>query len=461
MMILSVLIIVCIWQTITLWLGDMSGHNFFGSHAVNYEINYLYPKEIWSNISGSIYKIEGNNDEAEMRYRLLSELFKGLTKENLTIELSPKISYAELLSSTSGIIYEYGTTLTIEEMMGQSLKVANSKYNSIKIKDLYIDMSENDRYKTYVYLIDESSNVSQKITLNHSLDYHNEATRYYQNVEQTGGMKTYQASVLSPNDSEMFKGNIFYPLNNQGVPIYYKELVLKPIIEDISSETLENYVNDLFRNPAYKTETPVQNGVTFSDNLNVSVIYNRVGTLEFKRTPINDTEKSSASERISKISTFIKESKAIPDFLKKGLYLAEIKTDDQTGETSYLFGYQYHNFEVVLSDKVKEELGINAFLELTIKNSEVTRGKWVMLEPVSESCSNLGLNVNVKAFQEESNEAISEMLEQVEIEEGSTFELEGLECAYIIKDIGKVMEFDWVGYYDKALVLVNEEIDNE
>ena len=461
MMILSVLIIVCIWQTITLWLGDMSGHNFFGSRVVNYEINYLYPKEIWSNISGSIYKIEGNNDEAEMRYRLLSELFKGLTKENLTIELSPKISYAELLSSTSGIIYEYGTALTIEEMMGQSLKVANSKYNSIKIKDLYIDMSENDRYKTYVYLIDESSNVSQKITLNHSLDYHNEATRYYQNVEQTGGMKTYQASVLSPNDSEMFKGNIFYPLNNQGVPIYYKELILKPIIEDISSETLENYVNDLFRNPAYKTETPVQNGVTFSDNLNVSVIYNRVGTLEFKRTPINDTEKSSASEKINKISTFIKESKAIPDFLKKGLYLAEIKTDDETGETSYLFGYQYHNFEVVLSDKVKEELGINAFLELTIKNSEVTRGKWVMLEPVSESCSNLGLNVNVKVFQEESNEAISEMLEQVEIKEGSTFELEGLECAYIINDIGKVMAFDWVGYYDKALVLVNEEIDNE
>ena len=81
MMILSVLIMVCIWQTITLWLGDMSGHNFFGADTVNHESSYIYPKEVWSNISGSIYKIEGSNDEADMRYRLLYELFGELKKK--------------------------------------------------------------------------------------------------------------------------------------------------------------------------------------------------------------------------------------------------------------------------------------------------------------------------------------------------------------------------------------------
>lgn len=455
-MILGVLIIVCIWQTITLWLGEMSGHNFFGGDAVNYEISYLYPKEIWSNISGSIYKIEGSNDEAEMRYRLLYELFGELRKDDLTIELSPKISYAELLSTTPGIIYEYGTVLTIDEMIGQSLKVSNNKYSSVKIKDLYIDMSDSDRQKVNVYFIDESGNVSQKIMLNNLLNYHNEAIEYYKNVEQAGGIKTYQASVLSPNDSEMFKGNIFYPLDNQGIPINYNELVLKPLIEKIDSEQLENYVNDLFKNPAYKTETRVQNGVTFSDNLNVSVIYNDVGTLEFKKTPINDTEKSSALEKISKINTFIKESKAIPDFLKKGLYLSEIKTDEETGETCYLFGYQYHNFDMVLSDRAKEELGVNAFLELSIKNSQVTRGKWVMLEPTLASY----LNPTVSTFKKESNEAISDILEQVMMEEDSTFELKDLECAYIIGDIREAIEFGWVGYCDENPILVNEKIDN-
>lgn len=461
MMILGVLIIVCIWQTITLWLGDMSGHNFFGGDATSYEISYLYPKEIWSNINGSIYKIEGTNDEAEMRYKLLYELFGELRKENITIDLSPKISYAELLSSTPGIIYEYGTALTIDEMMGQNLKVSNSKYNSIKMSDLYIDMSESDRYKVNVYFIDPNSDVSQKITINKLLDHHNEAIEYYKNIEAIGGIKTYQASILSPNDSEMFKENIFYPLNNQGLPISYKTLTLRPLIDEVHSEKLENYVNDLFKNPAYKTETPVQNGITFSDNLNVSVIYNNVGTLEFKKTLINDTEKSSSLEKISKINTFIKESKAIPEFLKKGLYLSEIRTDEETGETCYLFGYQYHNFDVVLSDKAKEELGVNAFLELAIKNSQITRGKWVMLEPVSKTHSNRGQNSSVKAFQKESNEAISNILEQVEMKEETTFELEGLECAYIIEDIQEAMNFDWVGYYDNKLILANEKIDNE
>lgn len=461
MMILGVLIIVCIWQTITLWLGDMSGHNFFGGDATSYEISYLYPKEIWSNISGSIYKIEGTNDEAEMRYKLLYELFGELRKNNITIDLSPKVSYTELLSSTSGIIYEYGTPLTIDEMMGQSLKVSSSKYNSIKISDLYIDMSESDRYKAYVYFIDPNNNVSQKITINKLLDHHNEAIEYYKNIEQVGGIKTYQASILSPNDSEMFKENIFYPLNNQGLPISYKKLTLRPLIKEDHSEQLDNYVNDLFKNPAYKTETPVKSGITFSDNLNVSVIYNNVGTLEFRKTLINDTEKSSSLEKINKVNTFIKESKAIPEFLKKGLYLREIRIDELTGETAYLFGYQYHNFDVILSDKAKEELGVNAFLELAIKNSQIIRGKWIMLEPVSETYPNYGQNSNEKLFQKESNEAISNILEQVETKEGDTFELEGLECAYIIEDIREVMEFDWIGYYDKKPILGNEKIDNE
>ena len=460
-MILGVLIIVCIWQTITLWLGDMSGHNFFGRDAISYEISYLYPKEIWSNISGSIYKIEGNNDEAEMRYKLLYELFGELRKENITIDLSPKVSYAELLSSTPGIIYEYGTALTIDEMMGQSLKVSSSKYSNIKISDVYVDMSDSDRYKVYVYFIDSNSNVSQKITINRLLDHHHEAIEYYKNLEEAGGIKTYQASILSPNDSEMFKENIFYPLNNQGLPINYKKLMLQPLIEDVHSEKLENYVNDLFKNPAYKTETPVQNGITFSDNLNVSVLYNHVGTLEFKKTLINDTEKSSALEKIIKINTFIKESKAIPEFLKKGLYLSEIRTDELAGETYYLFGYQYHNFDMVLSDKAKEELGVNAFLELTIKNSQITRGKWVMLEPVLKDNPHGGQNASVKAFQKESNEAISNILEQVEMKEESTFELEGLECAYIIETIQESIKFDWIGYCNNKLILTNEKIDNE
>lgn len=461
-LILGVLIMGCIWQTITLWLGDMSGHNFFGKDVTSHAISCLYPKEIWSNIKGSIYKIEGNNDEDAMRYKLLYELFGELKKENITVEFVPKVFYADLLTSTSGIVYKYGTPLTIDEMMGQSVKkFSDDRIKSLEINTLYIDMSERDRYKTYVYFIDKSDHVSYKVTIDQLLDYHIEAIEYYINVGQLGGMKTYQASILSPNDSEIFEGNLFYPLDNQGIPIYYKKLVLKPHIKDIESEQIENHVNDLFTNPAYKTKILVQNGVTFSDNLNVSVTYNEVGTLEFKKTPINDTEKSSSAEKINKITTFIKETKAIPDFLKRGIYLSEIKKDEETGETCYLFGYQYNDFDIILSDEVKEALEVSAFLELAIKNSEIIRGKWVMLEPVSESNTSQNPNLNVNVFRKESTEAISDILEQVAIEEDGIFELESLECAYIVEDIQEAMQFGWVGYYNKKPILANEKIDNE
>lgn len=440
------LIIVSIGQTITLWLGDMSGHHFFVEASTSYETSTLYPKEIWSNINGSIYKIEGTNDETEMRYRLLSELLGQLRKEHLSIENAPKVSYAKLLASTQGMIYEYGTALTLEEMIGQSVKANGNKETSVKVRDLYVDMSSSERYKLEIYLIDEMGEIKQKITLNKALEHHDEAITYYKNIEQIGGGKTYQASLLSPNDREIFTSTTFYPLNNQGIPISYKKLMLKPLIQEEHREQLENYVNDLFKNPAYKIETPVENGVTFSDNLNVSVLYDKVGTLEFKRALVNEGEKSSSLENINVVSTFIKESKAIPEFLKKGLYLNEIRMNSDTGETSYLFGYQYHNFEIVLSDPVKEVLGMEAFLELAVKNSQIIRGKWVMLEPVPQRSPGRDQSVKLGIFKKESNEAISDLLEEVEAQD-EAFELEDLECAYIVESLQSVLTFDWVGIY--------------
>ena len=448
LMILSVLIIVCIGQTITLWLGDMSGHHFFAEKSTSYETSTLYPKEIWSNINGSIYKIEGANDEADMRYKLLSELVGQLRKAHFSIESTTKVSYANLLASTPGLIYEYGTALTLEEIIGQSIKTKGNKTPSIKIQDLYVDMSSSERSRLEVYLIDEIGNVRQKITLNKGLEHHEEAMNYYKNIEQIGEIKTYQASLLSPNDREIFKRNIFYPLNNQGVPLSYRKIRLKPLIQKEHREQLENYVNDLFKNPAYKIETPVANGVTFSDNLNVSVFYDEVGTLEFKKALVSEEEKSSKLENINLVSHFIKNSKAIPEFLKKGLYLKEVRTSGGGGETSYLFGYQYHNYEVVLSEPIKEKLGLETFLELAVKNGQITRGKWMMLEPVPQKGFGKDQTPQLGTFKKESNEAISDLLEKLDVKEG-TFELEDLECAYIIEDLKEVLAFDWVGTYQK------------
>ena len=388
LMILGALIVLCVWQTGVLWLGDMSGHIFFTDSMTSYVSSYVHPKQVWCNIQGNIksginnssnagiYKLESEKED------LVNELIKELRKSKLIIEQSPKETYRSLLNGSQGIIYEFATELTIDEIIGQDLDTRINKYKPVKIKEIFVDLSLVDAYKTYVYLIDKEAKVRQKITLNYQLNSAIEMVNLYADKENVSDHLVYQASINSISDSNFMVGNAFYPRMGSDMVIEGKNIQLRPIIEDLESKELENYVNYLFKTPSNKTQHLTETGIAFSDNLNISVKYNNIGTLEFQKTLLNDEGKLSDVERMNQINTFIEQNGAIPEFLKKGLYLEGISENAKTGETIYQFGYRYEDGHiVVLGAKAKAQLGMNAFLELGIKNSEVTSGKWVMLQP--------------------------------------------------------------------------------
>lgn len=434
----------CIWQTITLWLGDMSGHNFFASNTVSYESSVLYPKAIWASVNRNIYQIDGSNDIHSMKFRLLYELFNELRKDSVLGLGTPKVSLEELLTTASGIIYEFGTSLTLDEIIGQPVKTTNNKYTSSKIKTIYVDMSESNGNRIYVYLINEKLKVTQKLSIHKTLTIHSSAIKYYKEAEDDIELKTYQASILSPNDSEFLKGNIFYPINNQGIPIHYSKIKLLPLVEDANDEKLMEYVNALLKNPNNQTRIDSDQGITFTDNLSLSVQYNTAGTLEFKKTLNSEVEKTTSIEKLGTAISFIRTSQAIPQELKKGLYLKEITEDTSLGETSYLFGYQYDNFNIYLSDDIKETLQINDFVELVVKNNEITRGKWILVRPEADEVT----NSNFYELTKEANEAINDIMEQVGVTVREGFTLENLECIYYIEDLSKSTGLEWMGTYE-------------
>lgn len=447
LMMLSILILLCIWQTITLWLGNMSGHNFFADSVANYEMSYVNPKQMWSNVSGNIYKLESNSEKE----KLLNELVTELRKDHLNINLDPKESYTKVLLQTRGIIYEMGTSLSLDEIIGQSLKVHNSKYTPIDIKEIYVDLSTNYKYKTYIYLIDYEGTIKQKITLDTPLNLAIEVSDLYGDVENVVSYKVYQSNLSSINNQDLFVGNVYYPQTNRIMPLVANGFKFVPMIEELEGQELENYVNALFKNPSYKTKNITADSIAFSDNLNISVKYNTVGTLEFQKTLLNDNEKLTDVERMNKINLFIEQSEAIPAFLKKGLYLEEIYFSEEDNETYYRFGYRYekNSQTVILSDEVKKELEINSFLELGIKNSEVSSGKWIMLEPEPTGESTI--------IETESTEAIDQIYEKYEMQ----FKLENLECTYLINQIDEDADFKWVGIYMGIPIWADEKIDNE
>lgn len=470
MFMLGILIMACIGQTVKLWLGDMSSHNFFGSDYISYEESILYPKEIWSNVNKKIYKMDENNDENSMSFKILYELYSEIGKEELKVENGPKVSYEDLLSFRTGIIYNYGTRLSLEEIIGQNIKTAHNKSINSKVKTLYVDLSDlnsGNGTQAYVYLIDEveeegglALKVTHKLTINNKLKFNNKVIDHFKEVANDPDIKTYQSSLLTVNDSERFEGNVFYPVINEANPITYSQLRLLPLVEGIEDEELEPYINGILRNSKSQTMTILEDGATFSDNLHLSVKYSNVGTLEFNKTLKGEVTKSTPVEQMVSVTNFIANSEAIPRTLKKGLYLKEIQVSEELSETRYIFGYQYEGFDVTLSDEAKRQLNVSDFLEITLKGKEVTSGKWVMLEVAPADVT----NSSFYEFSTSVDQAIGEIITKagMTVEEG--LRLRDLACVYRVEDIYKGIDLKWVGSYQfteiNTEILEIEKIDN-
>lgn len=437
---LGALIILCIWQTILLWLGDTSSHHFLGNTISEVATQ---PKEIWVNNNGLAYKIDGDNDES--RLGLITELSNEIRKGHYQLTDEDKYTYAQLLSR-QGFVYEYGTSLNIEEIFGTTINKEGNKKVLDQVAGLFIDISEGEKYRSYIYLIGEKQEIIKKLILEARLELHNRTIEHYSDETKTEGIKTYQASLLHMEYSKAFLQNVFYPLNNHNMPMPYKSLKWQPIIigetREEEAAQLEAYVNTFFKNPLYKEWAVTDNGIVFSDSLNMNVRYSDVGVMEFKKLITGDAVKLSALEGLNKVNAFITDSPAIPQQLKKGLYLKEIVEDSEVGESIYRFGYRYEGFEVLLTDKARAELQIDEFLELAVKSNEVVRGSWLMLDLVEQE------EGSYRQLSKEGKVAIEEVRQLCHITSLERMPLSYLECAYKINSIEESLGFGWAALYE-------------
>ena len=93
----------------------------------------------------------------------------------------------------------------------------------------------------------------------------------------------------------------------------------------------------------------------------------------------------------------------------------------------------------MLSNQIKQKLGVTSFLELRVKNSEIAGGKWIMYQPLS---------VEAQAQMNSGNiDAIEMIYERNNSAKDGIFLLDGLECAYVVEDIDRNVNFQWVGLY--------------
>ncbi len=443
--ILIALIILCMIQIAILWLGDMSSPNFLDTKTVTTEEIGIRPKNIWVNLALG-YKISENNREYDY---LIHELFSEVRSQKRALKFvaEKELSYADL-TGKQGILYEYAVPLTLEEIIGSKIP----KYDGqIVVEQLFVDLSSNNENKVVLYLIAAKGDKLHKAILYTSLMGHSKVMSSLSRDEEAKKWTSYQPSITSLRRHGNVEGNVFLPEISEAKPLTYQKLMITNTLEAIEKEDkidlLEEYVTSFFTNPLLKQIDEKSDGtIIFSENLRAIVKYNPIGTMEFNILAPDEENKLTKFERLQKVKQFINSCTAIPEYLKKGLYLAGVRRQEGQ-EYIYHFNYKYNGFQIHMKEEVKKQLGLDSALELTIKNNQVIKGKWILLDikPVEHQGS--ATEDITRSYSE-----IFDAMNNMGVNKGTgTLKLSNLECSYIVNQLESDLKFDWLVTYGNML----------
>lgn len=377
---LGMLILLTVIQTTTLWLGGYPGQSFF-KKEISEEAG-INPQSVWiikpsaSNAAlnaSFAYRLDGTIESTRREYeRLIAKLQTSLKLQSINtkeIETIEGIPWSKLLGFPT-ICYEYAVPLSLKEISG-----SNGPDTSIGgIDAVYIQSDTRFEKSLNLYFVSTLNNQTYQMAIKGDFKEMNKIYSYFTREELLEGVTKYQPSATS-NVKNYIHNNSFMPIASGDVPIVYDLLnVYNPI--DLSTsygmKELEKRVNDFFVNPLLKdTVYEADGSITFSEQKKSIVMYNPIGIIEY----INLAPKSSAtaSTRMSGYQVamaFIQETDAIAEHMKDNLYLSRLETKGQ--EMTYYFDMAYNGYRIAFNKHIKEQLGVESLIKITVKQDQVT-----------------------------------------------------------------------------------------
>ncbi len=434
---LGSLILLGIIQTMMLWLGGFSGQSFF--HTTTVQVKGIEPSMLWfvkpsagsSNIAASFaYKMDRTIDNVANEYdQLVKKLEEILSDKEVVLKNTTVQDYIdwEMLLTEPGIMYQYEVAVDLEEMSG-----TQDDKGIPAINNVYVYSDTNFNKAVNLAFISEKEQKVYTMKYEGAVDIFKVVYNFYTSDEVVGQMIKYQPSALS-NIQKYMKGNAFMTIASEKNPIVYDLLkVYNPI--DLTVEkgikALEKCVTSFFFNPLLKDITYEEDGsVVFTEPTQSIVTYDTKGVLEYINLAAkSSTAPMSLASGYRQALTFIHNSDALATTIKDRLYLTSVI---QRGDSyQYAFDLRYEGHPVVLSDAMRESLGINAFVEVTVKGNQVIAANLCMLQ-IIPSIENGVLQKGV--LQSGYVEPINKMLEQLQDTSG-TMQFEDMTTAYVMTD---------------------------
>lgn len=442
-LLLIMLMITSIIQTSMLWLGDTSSHNFLESNSS--QVVPILPENIFRN-KGDPFTVSYRIDESSREYqRFVKELSRMLVKY-ARIADTPMIEPLEWekILSMQGVLYEYAIPVSLDELATTKLGLDDIGF----INHVFLTPDDSMGNKVKLYLINSAENVCYRLELTGDFT---DLIKLYNgfNIEHAGdGVIKYQPSTKAMNISRYIEGNVFMPLTSESVPLAYERLrLVNPVdvYEDNKQIVLDKYTSELFNKPILKEIEYREDGsVVFTESMKSVVIYNPKGSLEYVNLDLSRSDKVMTMLEGYNIATrFIQSSSAIPESIRDRLYLTNIIRVDKA--YTFSFDLRYNGHKMILDPEVKEQLGLEHMVELTIKDAQMIGGKWSIRELQTISgYGDIGMNVIKRGYGDPINKMYAGLQEGQEIPL-----LEDIATVYEVQDLDKPIELKWGVFYDE------------
>ncbi|MHC1749610.1 MAG: hypothetical protein AB9856_15165 [Cellulosilyticaceae bacterium] len=444
--VLGMLIITCIVQTAILWLGGVSSHNFLAKET-NMAMP-LSPEAIWINTVTFAYPISEHKREYD---KLVMELSNFITsdKNNLKLSYRENLGFKEILSQP-GIIYEYNIPVSLEEIAGTS--IANTEQvKNLAIKSIAMIVSaSNTSKKVELYLLEASENRVYKTEVYGDTESVVRIQEAFTKEEITRNVLSYQASVFTKL-SEYIDGNVFLGIYSKDRPLEYNILRAYNPIETTPEdkiEKLEGYVNSLFANPLTKEIEEKENGsVVFTEYRKGVVTYKPSGVMEYVNfNTTSSTPGMTRAEGYRQAISFIENTDAISQKTKTNLYLSKITRNND--QYIYCFDLHYKGFKINMTDKFKKQLEVSSAVEVSVKNNQVAKAKWLILD-IGPSYN--GTEYSVGRLEEGYVDPIDALIEQRILYSHNPYsKLDDMECVYLMDKVGENIKMQWGANYNNV-----------
>jgi len=438
-LVLMILIILSIWQTNKLWLGNMSSLSFF-AHSKGNGLEAIEPESIWINPGSPvtfIYRLGEENREYqsvrdEVEKNIKTYLDEGVAQKVETLD------WKEILTK-KGILYEYPISVTYSEMIGSNDKQPPKNFSMVdEIDYIFMQLSDKERGIGKWYLI--SSKMNQSCLVEVQGQFKNMKTfNDLLNEESLSYKIKYQPTFAMGGISAQ---NIFLPIVSKDAPLPYEVLRWHNPLNDEGDENKFNpYINHYFLNPLLKKQEITEDGVhIFSELMRTVVKYDPRGVFEYSNIGRTDSkQKISRLEAYNIAKGFLKQNESIPKETRKKLFLTEV--EEMGVSYTFYFDMRVGGISVHLSKQEREDLGMDHMAQITVKGSGISKFKWNIseLQPKTE-----GESPSNSQFTEKYIDGLNKVLEYVASQEKvSTLAIEDMKWVYMLSE-GEEVHVRWI-----------------